>query len=80
MYLLSFLSDLVVKTQNPSVYDSFFEEFAVPSLTEFVDDDRDKILLYPIKMFNRYLSRMEHFIPVCPGLFVSVTEGQKWLF
>ena len=39
----SFLPDFVVKTQNPSVHDSRFEEFSVPSLDDFIGDDRDKL-------------------------------------
>ena len=35
----SFLPDLVAKTQNPSVPDSRFEEFSVPSLDDFISDD-----------------------------------------
>ena len=39
-YTFSFLPDFVAKTQNPSVPDSCFEEFSVPSLDDFVGDDR----------------------------------------
>ena len=38
------------------VYDSCFKEFIVPSLTEFLDGDRDEILVYPIRAIKRYLT------------------------
>ena len=40
-----FLQDFVAKTQNLSVYDSRFEEFMMPSLSDFVDGDREEMLL-----------------------------------
>ena len=54
-----FLPDFVAKTQNPSVLDSRFEEFSVPSLDDFVGGDRDELLLCPIRALRKYLSQME---------------------
>ena len=47
--MFSFLPDFVAKTQNPSMPDSHFKEFSIPSLDDFVGDDRDELLLCPIR-------------------------------
>ena len=47
----SLLPDFVVKTQNPSVPDSCFKEFLVPSLDDFVSGDQDELLLCPSEPF-----------------------------
>ena len=52
-YTFSFFPEFVAKTQNPSVYDQHFEEFAVPSLADFVDRDRYKMLLCLIGALGR---------------------------
>ena len=67
----------MAKTQIPSVYDSLFEEFTVPSFAEFVDGDRDGMLLYPIRIIMRYQSRTKQFMPECSRLFVSKTTRKK---
>ena len=41
----------MAKTQNPSVPDSRFKEFSVPSLDDFVSGDRDELLLLPSEPF-----------------------------
>ena len=61
----------MAKTQNLSVPDSRFEEFSVPSLDDFVGDDRDELLMCPIRALRRYLSRMEQYRPGIEGLFIS---------
>ena len=43
----SVLPDFVAKTQDLSVPDSFFEEFSVPLLDDFVGDDRIELLMCP---------------------------------
>ena len=58
-----FLPDFVAKTQNPSIPDSRFEEFSVPSSDDFVKDDRGELLLCPICALRKYLSRTEQFRP-----------------
>ena len=58
----SFLPDLVAKTQNPSLSDSRFEEFLVPSLDDFIGDDRDKLLMCPIPSLWKFLSRTESIV------------------
>ena len=72
-----FLPDFVAKSQNPCVYDPHFKEFIIPSLADFVDGDRDTMLLYPTKTIKRYLSRMEQFKLECSSLFISMTKGKK---
>ena len=49
----SFLPEIVAKTQNLSVYDPHFEEFTVPSLADFVDGDRDEMLLCLVGALGR---------------------------
>ena len=44
----SFLPNFMAKTQNLYIPGSRFEEFSVPSLDDFVGDDRDELLLCPI--------------------------------
>ena len=44
-YTFSFLPEFVVKPQNSFAYDQHFKEFAIPSLTDFVDGDRDEMLM-----------------------------------
>ena len=40
----------MTKTQNPSIHDPRFEEFMISSLDDFVDSERDKLLLCPSKL------------------------------
>ena len=72
-----FLPDYMAKTQNPSVPDSRFEEFSVPSLDDFVGDDRDELLLCFICALLKYLSRMEQYHPGIEGLFVSTGRRKR---
>ena len=53
----------VAETQEPRLCDQRFEEFALPSLADFVDEDREEMLLCPLCVIKRYLSRTEHFRP-----------------
>ena len=66
-----FLPDFVAKTQNPSIPDSHFEEFSVPSLDKFVGDDRDEFLLCPIWALRKYLLQTEQHRPGNEGMFLS---------
>ena len=50
----SFFPNFVAKTQNPSVCETHFEEFTVPSLADLVDDDRDEMLLCPMRALKKY--------------------------
>ena len=63
-----FLPNSTAKTLNPIVYDKLLEAFSVPSLADFVDD-RDEMLLCPIRALKKYLSRMEQFRPKCFAFF-----------
>ena len=60
-----------------SVYDSRFEEFIIPSLADFMDEDREEMLLCPIRAFKRYFSRTEHLRPAFSAPFVSTTKRKK---
>ena len=73
----SFLPDFVAKIQNPSTPDSRFEEFSVPSLDDFVGDDRDELVMWFIRALRKYLSRMEQCRPGIEGLFVSTGRVKK---
>ena len=46
---VSFVPDFLTMTQNPSIDDLRFEEFTVTSLDNFMDGDRDSLLLCPIR-------------------------------
>ena len=76
----SFLPDFVAKTQNPSVHDPRFDEFTVLSLDNFVDGDRDELLLCPIRALRKYLSWTEQYHPGIEGLFISTGMRKKWVF
>ena len=65
-----FLPDFVAKTQNPSVPDSHFEDFSVPSLDDFVGGDRDEPLFCPIRALCKYLFRTEQYHPGIESLFI----------
>ena len=67
----SFLPDFIAKTQSPSIPDSCFEEFSIPSLDDFVGDDQDELPLRPILALRKYLSRTEQFCSGIEGLFIS---------
>ena len=73
----SFLSDFIAKTQNPSVSDPHCDEFSVPSLDDFVDGDRDELLLCPIRALRKYLSWKKQYCPGIESLFVSTGVRKK---
>ena len=52
-------------------YVTCFEEFSVPSLDDFVGDDRDELLLCPIRALRKYLSQTEQYRLGIEGLFMS---------
>ena len=73
----SFLTDFVVKTQNPSVPDPSFNELLVSSLDDFVGGNRDELLLCPIRALWKYLAHMDQFHLDIPFLFVSADWRKK---
>ena len=44
-----FPSSLCVKMENPSVFDSHFQELTILAVKDFVDGDRDEMLLCPVR-------------------------------
>ena len=68
----------MAKTQNPSVPDSFFDGFPIPSVHDFVDGDRDEILLNPEHSQREFVTHPLH--PACPHLFISMGKLQKCVF
>ena len=54
-----YVSDFMAKTQNPSIHDPWFEEYVIPSMDAFMDGDRDKRFLFPIRVLRKYLSWIE---------------------
>ena len=59
------LADFVAKTQNPLVPD------------DFMDGNREKILLCPIRALSKYSVRTEQYRPDISGLFVSTFHTKK---
>ena len=53
----SFAPDFIAKTQRPEHPSSYFDEFSVPSLQDFVGADPDEMLLCPVRSLNAYLDR-----------------------
>ena len=47
---------LVANTWNPSALDLCFEGFMILSLSEFVDGDREEMLLCPVRVVNHFLT------------------------
>lgn len=52
-----FVLEFVAKTQNPSVQDGRFASFSIPSLTDFVNNDPQELLLCPVTALHCYLKR-----------------------
>ena len=73
----SFLPDFLDKTQNPSIPDSCFKEFSVPSLDDFIGNDWDKLLLCRSRALRKYILQTEQFRPGIEGLFVSTGHVKK---
>ena len=59
------------------VHDHRFEEFTIPSLDDFVDGDRDELLLCPMRALKKYPSWMEQYLPDISNQFVSATEKDE---
>ena len=76
-WTFSFLPDFVAKTQNPSNPDPRFDEFPVPSLDDFVNSDRDELLLCPIRTLQKYLSQTKQYYPDIEGLFIFAGMRKK---
>ena len=74
----SFVTVFVAKTQNPSNYDPRLEEFTIPSSDDFVADDKDELLVCPIRARRKYLSHIEQYHPELSNLFFSATKRKKW--
>ena len=49
------------------------------SLIDFVDGNRDDMLLYPTRVLRSHLSRTDPYCPSCASLFVSVAKRKTWL-
>ena len=79
MEVLHFLfhSDLVVKTQNPLIYDPRFKEFSIPSSGDFVGGDGDELLLCPIRALRKYLSCTEQYRAEVSNSFVSTKREKR---
>ena len=58
------MADFVAKTQNPSVHDPRFEVFTTLIINDFMNSDRDDLLLCPIRALRKYFLQMEQFHPV----------------
>ena len=74
-----YVPGFMAKTQSPLVHNPRFEEFTVPSSMNFVDGDRDEMLLCPKRVLKKYLGGMEQYCPACANLFISVTKKKKWV-
>ena len=66
-----FLPNFVAETQNHSIYGPHLEELTVPSLADFVDGNRDEMLLFPNRTLKRYLTIAKQFRPECAALVSS---------
>ena len=73
----SLIFDFIAETQNPSIHDSRFEEFTIPSLYDFMGGDRDELLLFPNRALRKYISRTEQYCPGISNLFASTTKRKK---
>ena len=73
----SFMPDFVAKTQDPSVFDTRFESFTVPSLRDFTDGDQDEMLLCPVRAVREYLRRTESSRPELSRLLLSTGRKRK---
>ena len=67
-----FVPDFVAETQNTSIHDPRIEKCRTPSLDDFVDGDRDELLLYPIRSLRKYLSWAE-----CTVLAFPIISSQR---
>ena len=45
----SFMPEYVAETQNPPVMDLHFEKCIIPSSRDFIDKDRDEMVLFPVR-------------------------------
>ena len=66
----------MAKTHNP-VLDPRFREFITNFLLDFVNEARDKMLLCPVTVLRKYLSRTEQLHPACASLFVLMTKRKN---
>ena len=54
-----------------------FNEFTVPSWKDFVDGDRDELLVCPIRALQKYFSQTEQYRPHNEGLLISTDMRKK---
>ena len=72
------MPEFVAKTQNPSVPDTRFEGFTIPSLKDFTDGDPDEMVLCPVRAVRAYLRRTEPLRSKDQGrLFISTGRTKK---
>ena len=71
------MPDFVAKTQDPSVFDTRFESFSIPSLRDFTGGDQDEMLLCPVRAVREYLRRTRSFRPELPRLFLTTGRRRK---
>ena len=70
----AFVPEFVAKTQDPSVPDSRYEGFSIPSLGVSGARDRDRRLLCPVRAVRYYLDRTSVHRPHLRRLFLFVTR------
>ena len=63
--------------QDPRPLCVWFMILTLQSLADFVDDDRDRMLLCPIRALKKYVSRTELLRPACSWLFVLATKTKR---
>ena len=49
----------------------------MPSLADFFDGDREKMLLCPFRAVKNHLSRTEENCPACYSLFILMAKRKK---
>ena len=62
------------------MYDPHFRELIIPSLADFLDEDRDEIRLCSITVIKKSLNRMKQFRPKCSDFFVLTTKRKILVF
>ena len=72
-HMFSFVSDFVTKIQNPR-----FKEFTILSLDNFLDGERDEMLLCPISALSKHLPGWSSTVlgfPICSSHCVRGRNG-----
>ena len=73
----TYVPGFVAKTQSPSLPDSHFDEFSFAFLYDFVDGDRDEMLLCPLRAMKKHLSQTQVYRPAYPHMFISNGKHKK---